>query len=157
MQIGAYAEPWYFSVVFNRPINRLIWRHSLSPRKQFSLAMAACDENAGHFGAEVIAGISNSKVGFLPFQKGYYYPCSERLSVVHFNFRDLSNLFFLWHRQKSTFGINKPLLGRIKSTRCKMYAVLREVVCLGWCGLVCYVIKTSPSLAEVLGISHTFD
>ena len=62
MQIGAYAEPWYFSVVFNRPIQ--CDDIALTKETIFSLATSACDEIARHY-----PGISNSKVELLTFSK----------------------------------------------------------------------------------------
>ena len=119
--------PWYLCCVQQTDKQTYLTTFALIKETIFCLATCTLRRVARFFtamrpcgparaGAEVLY-CGNSIVEFLPFQKCYYYPCSERLSVVHFNFRSLSNLFFLRHRQKSTFGINKPLLGRIKSTK----------------------------------------
>ena len=132
MQRGAYADPWYFTVVLHRPINRDNWRHSLSTRYKFSIQRRDCSPFSQRY---CIAGISNSRVEFLLFQRGYH-PCSERFWVSTFKFSWsvkplLSNDI---GRNSRSEWINLSL-GELRALKMYAYAMGSRLLGLIWTGL----------------------
>ena len=99
--------------------------------------LAIFTPGAGPRGGIVLREFQIRKWDFYLFKKGYYYPCSERLSVVHFNFRGLSNpLLSNDIGRNPRIGINKPLLGRIKSTKNVRCATGSRLLGMMWTSLL---------------------
>ena len=113
MQRGAYADPWYFTDWY---VALMCWGiRSQQGNNKFSY-MQHTSRLLAIFAAVLYCGNFKFESGICTFSKRLSSLQWTVLSEYILIFVVCQTSSFKWHRQKFTFGINKPFLGRIKST-----------------------------------------
>ena len=134
MQIGDYADPWYFTDVLRRLIEIIDGIRSQQDNNKFSYTQHTLRLLA-IFAAVLYCRNFKLESGICTF--------SKRLSSLQWVVLNEYSLIFVvchtssfqWHRQKFTFGMILPSLGELTALKMYAYAMGSRLLGLIWTGL----------------------